>query len=69
MKLWCPPELFYKNMSHEQSIFMQSTYRDSSMCTKFKYFCKTWNFDLRYNFAQKYVSRSITFHVIHISWF
>ena len=41
MKLWSPPEFFHKNMSHEQLPFMWSTFRDSSMGTKLKYFWKT----------------------------
>jgi len=34
MKLCSPPEFFHKNMSHEKSLFMWSTLRDSSMGTK-----------------------------------
>jgi len=34
MKLWSPPEIFHKNMSHEQWPFMWSTLRESSMGTK-----------------------------------
>ena len=38
MKVCSPPEFFHKNMSHEQWLFMWSTFRDSSMGTKLKYF-------------------------------
>jgi len=38
MKVWSRPEFFNKNMSHEQLLFMWSTFRDSSMGTKLKYF-------------------------------
>jgi len=41
MKLWSPLEFFNKNISHEQSLFTWSTFRDSSMGTKLKYFWKT----------------------------
>jgi len=41
MKLCSPPEVFHKNMSHEQLLFMWSTFRDSSMGTKLKYFWQT----------------------------
>ena len=70
MKLWSPPEFFHKNMSHEQLLFTWSTFRDSNMGTKLKYFWKThesvWS---AWNFSQKHVSWTITFHVIRISWF
>jgi len=63
-------EFFHKNMSHEQSLFTWSIFRDSSMSTKLKYF---WNAHESVKsatiFSQKHVSRTITFHVIHISWF
>jgi len=38
MKVCSPLEFFLKNMSHEQLLFMGSTFRDSSMGTKLKYF-------------------------------
>jgi len=41
MKLCSPPEIFHKNTSHEQLLFMWSTFRDSSMGTKLKYLWKT----------------------------
>ena len=41
MNVWSPLEIFHKNMSHEQLLFKWSTFRDSSMCTKLKYFWKT----------------------------
>ena len=50
MKLWCLPKFFQKNMSHEQSLSMWSTFRDSSMGTKLKWFWNTWNFDVHHNF-------------------
>ena len=50
MKVWCLPEFFHKNMPHEDLLFMWSTFRDSSMGTKWKWFWKTWNFDVRHNF-------------------
>ena len=40
MKLCSPPEFFYKNMSHEQLLFTSSTFHDSSMGTKLKWFWK-----------------------------
>ena len=40
MKLWSPPDFFHKNMSQEQLVFTWSTFRDSSMGTKLKYFQK-----------------------------
>jgi len=41
MKVWSPLEFFQKNMSHEQLLLTWSTFRDSSMGTKLKYFWKT----------------------------
>ena len=70
MKLWSLPEFFHKNMSHEQLLFTWSTFRDSSMGTKLNYFWKTHeSVKSAWIFSQKHVSRTITFHVIHISWF
>jgi len=70
MKVWSPPEFFHKNMSHEQLLLTWSTFRDSSMGTKLKYFWKTHeSVKSAWIFSQKHVSRTITFHVIHISWF
>jgi len=67
MKLRSPPEFFHKNMSHEQLLFMWSTLRDSSMGTKKKYFWKTHEIvKFARIISQKNVSRTITFHVIHI---
>jgi len=45
MKRWSLPEFFQKNMSHEQLLFIWSTFRDSSMGTKLKYlkFIKLWS--------------------------
>jgi len=40
MKVCSPPQFFHKNMSHEQLLFTWSTFRDSSMGTKLKYFWK-----------------------------
>ena len=70
MKLWSPPDVFHKNMSHEKFPFLWSTIRDSSMGTKLKYFWRT-HVTGKYAiiFSQKHVSRTITFHVIYISWF
>jgi len=42
MKVCSPPEFFHKNMSHEQSLFTWSTFRDSSMSAKLKYFWKAY---------------------------
>jgi len=65
MKVWSLLELFHKNMSHEQLLFMWSTFRDSSMGTKLKYFWKTHeSVKSAWIFSQKHVSRTITFHVI-----
>ena len=70
MKLWCPPEFFTKNTSHEQLLFMWWTHDDSSMSKKLNYIWKTHQISMSARiFSQKYVSRTITFHVIHISWF
>ena len=70
MKLWSPPDFFQKNMSHEQLPFMWFTLRDSSMGTKLKYFWKPHETVKSARiFSQKNVSRTITFHVIHIMWF
>ena len=70
MKVYSPSEFFHKNMSHEQPAFMWSTFRDSSMGTKLKYFWKTHeSVKSAWIFSQKHVSWTITFHVIHISWF
>jgi len=41
MKVCSPPEFSQKNMSHEQVLLTWSTFRDSSMGTKLKYFWKT----------------------------
>jgi len=41
MNVCSPPEFFHKNMSHEQLLFMWSTFCDSSMSTNLKYFWKT----------------------------
>jgi len=38
MKVCSPPEFFHKKMSHEQLLFTGSTFRDSTMGTKLKYF-------------------------------
>jgi len=70
MKLWSTPEFFHKNMSHKQLDFVWSNIRDSSMGSKLKYFWKTRE-TVKYAgiLSQKHVSLTITFHVIHISWF
>jgi len=70
MKLWSPLEFFHKNMSHEQLLLTWSTFRDSSMGTKLKYFSKTHeSVQSAWIFSQKHVLLTITFHVIQISWF
>ena len=70
MKLLIPTEFFHKNMTHEQLLFTWLTFRDSSMGTKLKYFWKTHEtVDSDRIFSQKHVSRTITFHMMHISWF
>jgi len=70
MKVCSPPEIFHRNMSHEQLLFTWSTFRDSSMGTKLKHLWKTHErMKSAWIFSQKHVSRTITFHVIHISWF
>ena len=69
MKLWCPPDVFHKNMPLKQLLFMWSTLCDSSMGTLLKYFWKTHEIvKSAWIYSQKHVSRTITFHVIHISW-
>jgi len=68
MILWSLPEFLQKNMSHEQLLFTWSTYRNSSMGTKLKYFSKTHeSVQSAWIFSQKLFQRTITFHVIHIS--
>jgi len=70
MKVCSPPEFFHKNVSHEQSLFTWSTFRDSIMSAKFKCFWKAHEtVTSARTFSQKHASRTITFHVIHISWF
>ena len=70
MKLCSPPEFFHKNMSHEQSLFTWSTFRDSSMSAKFKHFWKAHEIVKSGRiFSQHHASRTITFHVFHITWF
>ena len=70
MKLCSPPEFIHKNMSHEQFLFTWSTFGDSSMGTKLKYFWKTHeSVQSARIFSQTHASRTITFHVIHITWF
>ena len=70
MKLLIPTEFFHKNMTHEQLLFTWCTFRDSSVGTKLKYFGKTHQtVDSDRIFSQKHVSRTITFHMMHISWF
>jgi len=70
MKVWSPPEFFHKNMSHEQSLFTWSTFCYSSVGAKLKYFRKAHKTVTSvWIFSQKHVSRKITFHMIHISWF
>ena len=69
MKVCSPPEFFHKNMSHEQLLFTWSTFHDSGMGIKLKYFWKTHKTVKSARiFSQKHVSRTITFHVIHVSW-
>jgi len=70
MKVCSPPEFFHKIISHEQSLFTWSTFRDSSISAKLKYFWKAHEtVTSAWIFSQKHVSRTITFHVMHISWF
>ena len=70
MKVYSPPEFFHKNMSHEQLLFTWCIFRDSRIGTKLKYLWKTNETEKSaWIFSQKHVSRTITFHVIHISWF
>jgi len=70
MNVCSPPEFIHKNMSHEQLLFTWSTFGDFSMGTKLKYFWKTHETrESAWIFSQKHVSRIITFHLIHITWF
>jgi len=70
MKIGSPPEFIHKIMSHEQLAFTWSTFGDSSMGTKLKYFWKTHETVKSARiYSQNHVLRTITFHVIHISWF
>jgi len=70
MILWSLPELFNKTMSHDPLHFTWSTFRNSSMGAKLKYFSKTHeSAQSAWIFFTKHVLRTITFHVIHISLF
>jgi len=70
MKVCSPLEFFHKNLCHKQLPLTWSTFRHSSMGTKFKYFWKTHETIMfAWIFSKKHVSRTITFHVINISWF
>jgi len=70
MKVCSPPDFFHKKMSHEQLLFTWSIFLDSSMGTKFKYIWKAHEtVKSAWIVSQKHVWRTITFHVIHISWF
>ena len=54
----------------EQLLFKWSTFCDSSMGTKLKYLWKTHEtVKSAWILSQKHVSRTMTFHVIHITWF
>ena len=54
----------------KQLLFMWSTFRDSSIGTKLKYFWRTHeSVQSAWIFSQKHVSQTITFRVIHILWF
>jgi len=54
----------------EQLLFKWSTFRDSSMGGKLKYLWRTHEtVKSAWIFSQKHVSRTITFHVIHFTWF
>jgi len=70
MKLGSPPKSFHKNMSHEQLQFTGSTFCNSIMGTKLKYFWLTNKTGKSAKIiSQKHVSQTITFDVIHISRF
>jgi len=65
MKLGSPPNSFHKNMSHKQLHFTWSTFCDSSMGTKLKYFWLTyetgnsaWYFDKNISHEQILFTRS-----------
>jgi len=73
MKVCSPPEFFNKNMSHEQSLFMWSTFRDSSMGTKLKYFWRThetvqsaWIFSPKKCLTNNYLSCDP--HYVILAW-
>jgi len=60
-------------MSHNQLPFMRSTFRDSSMGTKLKYFWKshetvlsTWNFSQKTSLTNNYISRDP--HFVILAW-
>jgi len=70
MKVCSPLEFFHKNMAHEQLLFTWSTFRDSNLGTKLKYFWKSHEtVKSAWIFSQNHVSRTISFHAIHIPWF
>ena len=70
-KVCSPPEFFHKNMSQEQLLFTWSTFCDSTMGTKLKYFWKTHEIvKSAWIYSQKHVSRTITLHHVksNCSW-
>jgi len=68
MKVCSPLDFFHKSMSHEQLRLTWSIFRDSSMGTKLKDFSKTHeSVKSAKIISQQHVSRTNTFHVIHIS--
>ena len=70
MKVCSPLDFFHKSMSHEQLRLTWSIFRDSSTGTKLKDFSKTHeSVKSAKIISQKHVSRTNTFHVIHISSF
>jgi len=70
MKQCCLLEFFHKYMSHEQFLFTWSSFRGSSMRTKLKHSWKTRQTVKSARIpSRKHVWRTITFHVIHITWF
>jgi len=70
MKLYSPPDYFHQKTCLTNNYFHVIQLRDSSMSTKLKYFWKTHEIVKSARIlSQKHVSRTISFHVIHIMWF
>jgi len=62
--------IFHKHTLHEQLLLIWSNSRDCGMGTQLKYFWTAHeNVMSTMIFSQKYVLRTLIFHVIDPSWF